>query len=569
MGAKRGSFTLPGNHLSINGFLLGVGLLAWALISDGGWTRVATLLVLGLSAAYLLFRLVGLPSPRHLTRLWRFSNGDCLTVRKDHEMAVARKAPKYVTPAAFRQAVQDGKKWTIINGSVYDLAGLIEDGKHPGGDFLADFVGIDSSLTFYTAHVKQESVWRRLRVSWMGYLVPDVGEDTSDLMCSRDKAMHSLIDEFAAEDLFAYPLRFWLWDMSGPLLVLCSFLAAHWCIQGRVAPSSLNWPVYVASILAGSLGYLLVQYLCHDAGHQSVFVTKERARRFCKWFAVISGGVDWSEGAVVHDVHHAFPHVLGRDKSLDTTPLIYWHPAQLVDASLDTLSRARGFAAATAGCLWFCVILWLYCPLEVARSLVEAARRKGGALCFGTIVLRLLAPFGLMVHFGASVHYALWPMMVQEVGFVLLALCASLNHFAFDAITVQEFQAVTHQTAAPEHAIQMQGFVAHQAGITQNHNIVALEHGLHGLGGLGAGAEGKAPSGILMLALVGSYDAVLSFWTGHFNYHIEHHLMPYMPRRNLPKAAARCRALCGEQLYASASHAEGLAMFVNKLSRPF
>mmetsp|Transcript_28678 Transcript_28678/g.82733 ORF Transcript_28678/g.82733 Transcript_28678/m.82733 type:complete len:383 (-) Transcript_28678:65-1213(-) len=382
-------------------------------------------------------------------------------------------------------------------------------------------------------------------------------------MCSHDKAMHKLIDDFAAEGLFAYPWRHWLWDMQGPVLFLISFWVAHCCIQGRIAPDWSGRLVYVGSFIGGSLSYVLMLYFVHDALHQSIFTTKERAKSFTRWFSLVVGGIDWSVGAIVHDAHHAFTHVVGRDKSLDTTPLVYWHPAQLLEASLDKLST--GYAT-WASFMWFFVILWIYMPLEVARSVVEAAKRRD-ALVFGGIMARMAAPFLPTLLFGASWHYASWIMLVGEFGFASLALCASLNHFLFDAITVDQYLGTVHQTSAVDQ--RLHGFVALQAGVTENHNRAAMDHGLHGFTTAAAGDDKASFPSVLRRVVMGSWDAVVSCWVGHFNYHIEHHLVPYMPRRNLHKVTARCRALVGEDLYASTTHAEGVAAFLRKLRRPF
>ena len=35
-----------------------------------------------------------------------------------------------------------------------------------------------------------------------------------------------------------------------------------------------------------------------------------------------------------------------------------------------------------------------------------------------------------------------------------------------------------------------------------------------------------------------------SWSTGHFNYHVEHHMMPYLPRQYLPLVSQRVRKIC-------------------------
>jgi len=441
-------------------------------------------------------------------------------VLREHEKLLKAKRRKWVTPADFRRAVEeDGRLWTVINGSVYDVAGLIGNDnngkpKHPGGDFLADFVGKDASLWFYTSHLKSENVLTRLSVSWVGYLTDRFG-----LMCSHDKAMHKLIDDFAAEGLFAYPWRHWLWDMQGPVLFLISFWVAHCCIQGRIAPDWSGRLVYVGSFIGGSLSYVLMLYFVHDALHQSIFTTKERAKSFTRWFSLVVGGIDWSVGAIVHDAHHAFTHVVGRDKSLDTAPLVYWHKSQVPGDSAGALSSAEAFAATWGAFLWFTVVVWLMFPMEVLRSVADAFKRKD-VVCLVAVPVRLLLPFACHLSFNVSLHYAVWLLLAQEVGMVLVGIAASLNHFSFDAIDVHQFREKMDQ-----------GFVEQQAKTTQNHNAVALGYGLHG-------ANGKQPRSLVVWALVASLDAVVSCWVGHFDYHVEHHLVPYMPRRNLPKVMA-------------------------------
>ena len=89
---------------------------------------------------------------------------DLLDVRAKHEALLCQRPRKTVTIEDFRTSTRSGgMKWTVINGSVYDLAFLIGSGSHPGGNFLHEYVGIDSTLYFYTSHIKSTKVWTRLR----------------------------------------------------------------------------------------------------------------------------------------------------------------------------------------------------------------------------------------------------------------------------------------------------------------------------------------------------------------------------------------------------------------------
>ena len=72
------------------------------------------------------------------------------------------------TAAILAEGAAKGRKWTIIEGDVYDITDYIPT--HPGGQLIESIVGIDGSVLFANHHPFTESP----RLVLKKYLLKDV-----------------------------------------------------------------------------------------------------------------------------------------------------------------------------------------------------------------------------------------------------------------------------------------------------------------------------------------------------------------------------------------------------------
>lgn len=484
---------------------------------------------------------------------------DNLNVRARHEaLLVKNKKRKLVTLKEFREAISSGKKWTVIHGSIYDLTALL--GNHPGGDFLGDFVGIDSSLHFYISHIKSANVWARLRSSWIGYLKED--PDSKDRLAAQaDRELMELIDEVAAKGLFQYPRSHIVIQLT---LILGLYIAQILLAMKAFplgADETVNWTMLFYSLVTGTIGYEAAGFFVHDGGHASLFETKKQNQKFLKWVGLLILNTAVPESLEVHDYHHAFPNTMGRDHTY-SMPLFKWHPEQLEDG----VSMPPGYSS-WAPFVWYGVFLWLYAPVEVHRTFKVCAERKDYVF-FTLFLARFAIIFGLPMCLGYSwlvgaSHYFTF-IFSGYIG----AFISTLNHLAEEKESISQFQNYTHQKG--------RSFVQHQAGKTRNLIRPALEKGLIEPGFAKNKVVDTNPNKKASIAIPSFFHGIANWASGHFNYHIEHHMIPYLPRQNLPLLTHRIREICalegadfGKELYFSSDYSEAAWSVFYTVLKPF
>jgi fatty acid desaturase/cytochrome b involved in lipid metabolism len=460
---------------------------------------------------------------------------DHLNVRANHEKLVAKKSPKFVTLKEFRDSTsKGGKQWTVINGSVYDLSSLVRAGTHPGGDFLSEFVGIDASLYFYTIHVKGANVWARLRPCWVGYLDKwAAANEEKQLAPKADLELMAMIDDLAAKGLFVYPIRdiilqvaFCLALVVGQLvLAMQAFPKVVDMQEEAITWATIDLSLLCISILLGAAAYLAGAYFLHDSGHQSMFATKKANRNFTKWAGLgLMGSTTAAETFEIHDYHHCFPNVIDRDGTLNTGPF-KWHPDQLLEDSL-----ARGYNI-WAPALWHGLALWLYAPIEINMS-IRVSLKKREYLLFSLFLARAFLIFAVPMFLGYSWHVGASHYFSICLAGYHMALTSTWNHMAEAKENIAQFNSQTHHNK--------RSFVYHQAGKTRSLNHSAFEDGLV------AGYNNSNTIGAERSQVARFLHQVVSWCNGHLNYHTEHHLIPYLPRQNLPLVAAKLRRICQE-----------------------
>ena len=449
------------------------------------------------------------------TKDWQHQ--DPLGVRNRHTENIPEQTERNtISVQDFRNAIQHkGMKWTVIDGHVYDLKNLI--GNHPGGDFLDEFVGTDATLYFYIKHLKSRGAWRRLRACWKGYL-----DEPQGVAHDLDRKLIELVEELGQEGKLTFPLR----DIVIQCIICVSLYVAQFVLAVMaIGPSDTyhccsdngSMLLATASLLCGTLAFMLTGYFLHDCGHQSVFDTKE-GNSMMTFLGGLVMGVAATETLAEHDMHHGYPNVLSRDGTLNTG-IIVWHRDQVKGELPEDYSD-------WAPKLWYGFVLWMYSPVEVYR-IAKIGIEKSWRSIVG-YVIRYAFAFGAPYLFGST-----WLVGVVYLASFLLsgftvALISTFNHLAEPKENVAYFRERTREGRS---------FVEHQLGKSCSFTRGAFEAGLVPL----SGEEWEPPAGLFCGRIRLFLHRCVSWLTGHFNYHQEHHMVPFMPRQHLREISWRLR----------------------------
>lgn len=265
--------------------------------------------------------------------------------------------------------------WIKISGKYYD----VKEFKHPGGNILEMFQGLDGTSGFESFHGHNEKANKYLKS------LPVLKEPPADAVKQAEghvEAMSEMMAKWRAEGLFEpRPVASALYGLS-----VCAAIAG----SVALAPSM---PL-VAGLLVGC-AWAHCGFLQHMGGHRELGAVSFAWQHLFE--GLLKGGsASWWRNR--HNKHHAKTNVIGEDGDLRTTPFFAWDTTlakQVPDWSLKT--QAFTFVPALGAYVFifaytvrkFAVVkqLWLEVALMVSHYALFALSLSAAGATMGQAAL--------------------------------------------------------------------------------------------------------------------------------------------------------------------------------------
>merc|ERR1740138_1466788 len=191
---------------------------------------------------------------------------------------------------AKRPARDTRSKWTKVYGRPVDLSSF----RHPGGNIVEMFYGMDSTSAFEQFHGHSKGAFKMLRA------LPTKEVDPADIPAQPDEHVREM-----------------------------SRLMASWRERGLFKPRPIVSAAFCArapllcGLVVGTM-WAHCGFLQHMGGHREwgvkySFLFQHFFEGLCK-----GGSASWWRNR--HNKHHAKTNVLGEDGDLRTTPFFAWDP---------------------------------------------------------------------------------------------------------------------------------------------------------------------------------------------------------------------------------------------------
>lgn len=307
--------------------------------------------------------------------------------------ASSARRPATVPPAAMTMQDVERGGYTVFHGDVLDLGRFSRS--HPGGAFLGQLAGRDGTIVLENAHAKTSAVRKMLA----RFRVGRFEEATRDPIEADVLALRA---ELHREGAFDYPVQRLVYDVVRWVVLLGSGLAvARW---SHLASFAL--------VLAGTID---VVWWIHDAGHDAVFTSEQRARTVIDWLgALVLGMPQQGYHYGVHRLHHGFTNVLGVDEALETGPLSWTEERAQRKPAIFRRGRLEQ---------WFLGVIPAAGPALLYRAVVHAAKKRQYALLAFVAARWVAVVAGALALRSPALIFAPW------CAGSVLAFMAGLNHF--------------------------------------------------------------------------------------------------------------------------------------------
>ncbi|KAA8494431.1 Acyl-lipid (9-3)-desaturase [Porphyridium purpureum] len=406
--------------------------------------------------------------------------------------------------------------WIAVNGRVYDVTGF--ENVHPGGEIILTAAGQDATDVFAAFHTP--ATWKMMPQ----FLVGNLEEDALSAKPSKQLNGHSP-HEYQADirKMRAELVKLRAFD-SNKFFYLFKFLSTSAiCALSVVMALGMKDSMIVTALAAFTMALFWQQcgWLAHDFLHHQVF----KNRVFNNLVGLVVGnvyqGFSVSWWKMKHNHHHAAPNVTstaaGPDPDIDTVPVLLWSE-KLIEGDSKEMEDLPMFLMKNQKIFYWpvlCVarISWLLQSLLFQRAPVW--NFVGGNSWRAVEIVALLmhhgAYFYLLSLLKSWVHVALFLVVSQAMGGVLLGVVFTVGHNAMKVLSEEEMKSTD--------------FVQMQVLTTRNIEPTAFNR----------------------------------WFSGGLSYQIEHHIWPQLPRHSLPKAREILTKFCSKYdiPYASQGLIEG------------
>jgi len=295
--------------------------------------------------------------------------------------------------------------WIVVHGKAYDVTSFVP--KHPGGEILLSYAGMDATDVFDAFH--DQSSYKILNL----YHIGDVSNPMMNPLIKehRDLRVQLENDGFYQSSKLYYVYKT---TCNYSILLLAIYLATSF---------QSFWIHMISALLLGTY-WQQMGWLSHDYLHHQVF----KNRKWNNFIGYIMGNI--SQGFSVewwkakHNLHHAVPNVAGGDPDIDTMPFLAWSE-KLVEGDLDGLPQ---FLVAHQHLLYFPLLgaarlTWLIQSVVFANG-----KAKARNLELATLAIHHLAYFSLLVSLGSFSRAVIYLLVSQCSCSLMLAMAFSLNH---------------------------------------------------------------------------------------------------------------------------------------------
>jgi fatty acid desaturase len=295
--------------------------------------------------------------------------------------------------------------WVVIHGKVYDVTSFVP--KHPGGEILLSYAGMDASDVFDAFH--DEYSYKILGL----YHIGEVADPIINPLIKEHRDLRHKLEE---EGFYQSSKLFYLYKTTFNYSILLTAVYFATSFQAY-------WAHMLSAVLLGTF-WQQMGWLSHDYLHHQVF----KNRRWNNFMGYIMGNV--SQGFSVewwkakHNLHHAVPNVAGGDPDIDTMPFLAWSE-KLVENDLEGLPQ---FLVANQHILYFPLLCaarlsWLLQSIIYANG---KAKRRYTELA--TLAIHHVAFIALLCSLGSFSRAITYLFVSQCSCSLMLAMAFSLNH---------------------------------------------------------------------------------------------------------------------------------------------
>ena len=391
------------------------------------------------------------------------------------------KWPVYRMSEVSEHSWKHARKWVVIRSAVYDITNWLY--KHPGGPWvLKNYAGQDGTTAFLSFHKNLSVVEKYMKLYQIGVL------DEEDRRALQETPIaHDFADlTKKAHDMGLFQTSYFFYVCLLLHIILLE-VVGFWvlCTIGYK-----SWVGYLLSAVFLTSSQAQAGWLQHDFGHLSVFKSSRMNHVAHKIIIGFVKGAATSWWNWRHFRHHSKPNVVVKDPDI-TFPELF-----IFGRNFPVLWAKKHKQAALYHWQHFYffflgppMLLPVYFHYEITRHIIKYKQWMDLALIF----LFLVRFIGI-----ASYSLGLW----GAVGLYMFVRFLESHWFTW----------ATQMSHIPMHV-----------SYDEKQDWPTLQT--------------RASTNV-------SPTAFTSWWSGHLNYQIEHHLFPTMPRHNFRKIAPLVRDFC-------------------------
>jgi fatty acid desaturase len=283
--------------------------------------------------------------------------------------------------------------WMIIENKVYNITSWID--KHPGGDIILSYAGLDATDVFEAFHDESTEKW--LKPFYIG--------DVIDLQISDSlREYRELRKKLKQNKVFESNKIFYFYKLMTNLSLLALSVYFVWNFK--------NFWFHLLGAISLAFFWQQCGWLAHDFCHHQVFKKRKYNDMFSFFLGNICQGFSVSWWKTKHNMHHAVPNIVGYDPDIDTLPFLAWSE-KLFEGNLEGLPQ-------------FLIKhqIFFYVPLlTVARInwLVQSALHAYFRPKKGTRMIELITLFIHYVWLFTLVFASPTMSFLQGINFILIA----------------------------------------------------------------------------------------------------------------------------------------------------